>query len=83
MFSIFHNLENRGIYHTFYSYLRYQWATALSSENDDFVITYLLEIMAIMLIVAQVKIDNAAAYIQVFTYYHIMHITGISQNPTR
>ena len=43
--------------------------------------------MAIMGIPAQIKTDNAAAYVsskmkQSFAYYNLKHITGIPHNPT-
>ena len=43
-------------------FLGFQWATALSSEKADPVITHLLEVMAIMSIPAQIKTDNGSAY---------------------
>ncbi|KAL6078044.1 hypothetical protein STEG23_004480 [Scotinomys teguina] len=69
------------VHHTIDTYSGFQWATALSSEKADSVITHLLEVMAIMGIPAQIKIDNAPAYVsgkmkQFFAYYNIKHITG-------
>jgi hypothetical protein len=57
------NFKNKGMLtiHTIYTYLGFQRATALSSEKADCVITHLLEIMAIMVIHAQIKTDNAPA----------------------
>ena len=48
--------------------------TALNSEKADSAITHLLEVMAIMDIPAQIKTDNALAYVskkmeQFFAYY--------------
>ena len=40
----------------------FQWATSLSSEKADLVITHLLEVMAIMGIPAQKK-NNGPAYV--------------------
>lgn len=40
--------KERYIHHTIDTYLGFQWATALSSEKADCVVTHLLEIMAIM-----------------------------------
>ncbi|KAL6035037.1 hypothetical protein STEG23_037457 [Scotinomys teguina] len=51
------------VHHTIDTYSGFQWATALSSEKADSVITHLLEIMAIMGIPAQIKTDNAPAYV--------------------
>ena len=41
----------------------FQWATALSSEKADCVITALLEMMSVMGIATQIKTLNAPAYI--------------------
>ncbi|KAL6036491.1 hypothetical protein STEG23_003879, partial [Scotinomys teguina] len=70
------------VHHTIDTYSGFQWATALSSEKADSVITHLLEVMAIMGIPAQIKTDNAPAYVsgkmkQFFAYYNIQHITEI------
>ncbi|KAL6062885.1 hypothetical protein STEG23_004248 [Scotinomys teguina] len=51
------------VHHTIDTYSGFQWATALSSEKADSVITHLLEVMAIMGIPAQIKTDNAPAYV--------------------
>ena len=51
------------VYHTIDTYSGFQWATALSSENTDSVITHLLAAMAIMGIPAQIKTDNGSAYV--------------------
>ena len=64
----------------------FQWATDLSSEKADSVITHLLEVMAIMGIPVQIKTDNSPAYVSskmkwFFAYYNIKHITGIPHNP--
>ena len=42
------------VHHTIDNYSGFQWATALSSEKADLVITHLLEVMAIMGISAQI-----------------------------
>ena len=49
--------------HAINTYSGFQWATALSSEKTDSVITHLLEVMAIMGIPVQIKTDNAPAYV--------------------
>ncbi|KAL6058748.1 hypothetical protein STEG23_008602, partial [Scotinomys teguina] len=72
------------VHHTIDTYSGFQWATALSSEKADSVITHLLEVMAIMGIPAQIKTDNAPAYVsgkmkQFFAYYNIKHITDIDR----
>ncbi|KAL6031758.1 hypothetical protein STEG23_037209 [Scotinomys teguina] len=69
------------VHHTIDTYSGFQWATALSSEKADSVIMHLLEVMAIMGIPAQIKTDNAPAYVsgkmkQFFAYYNIKHITA-------
>ncbi|KAL6070006.1 hypothetical protein STEG23_001515, partial [Scotinomys teguina] len=74
------------VHHTIDTYSRFQWATALSSEKADSVITHLLEVMAIMGIPAQIKTDNAPAYVsgkmkQFFAYYNIKHITESPKEP--
>ncbi|KAL6055503.1 hypothetical protein STEG23_020485, partial [Scotinomys teguina] len=87
---VFHFVEFgklKYVHHTIDTYSGFQWATALSSEKADSVITHLLEVMAIMGIPAQIKTDNAPAYVsgkmkQFFAYYNIKHITGIPHNPT-
>ena len=78
----------RYVHHTIYTYLGFQWATALSSEKTYSVITHLLEVMAIMCIPAQIKTNNGLAYIskkikQFFAYYNIKHITVLTNNSTR
>ena len=75
------------VHHTIDTYSGFQWATALSSEKADSVITHLLEVMAIMGIPAQIKTDNGPAYVsrkmkRFFAYYNIKHVTGIPYNPT-
>ncbi|KAL6091374.1 hypothetical protein STEG23_027112 [Scotinomys teguina] len=80
---VFHFVEFgklKYVHHTIDTYSGFQWATALSSEKADSVITHLLEVMAIMGIPAQIKTDNAPAYVsgkmkQFFAYYNIKHIT--------
>ncbi|KAL6085602.1 hypothetical protein STEG23_035267 [Scotinomys teguina] len=51
------------VHHTIDTYSGFQWATALSSEKADSVIMHLLEVMATMGISAQIKTDNAPAYV--------------------
>ncbi|KAL6084042.1 hypothetical protein STEG23_027713, partial [Scotinomys teguina] len=58
------------VHHTIDTYSGFQWATALSSEKADSVITHLLEVMAIMGIPAQIKTDNAPAYVSVFSFVY-------------
>ena len=87
---VFHFLEFgklKYVHHTIDTYSGFQWATALSSEKADSVITHLLEVMAIMGIPTQIKTDNGPAYVsrkmkRFFAYYNIKHITGIPYNPT-
>ncbi|KAL6044970.1 hypothetical protein STEG23_011887 [Scotinomys teguina] len=62
---VFHFMEfGRLMYvhHTIDTYSGFQWATPMSSEKADSVITHLLEVMAIMGIPVQIKTDNAPAY---------------------
>ena len=73
------------VHHTIDTFSGFQWATALSSEKADSVITHLLKLMTFMDIPAQIKTDNALAYIssklkQFFEYYNIKNITGIPQS---
>ena len=75
------------VHHTIDTYSGFQWATALSSEKADLVITHLLEVMAIMGISTQIKAENGPAYVSkkmkcFFAYYNIKHITGIPNNST-
>ncbi|ERE73959.1 putative Pol polyprotein [Cricetulus griseus] len=82
--SLFSNEKQKG-YNLEENLLR--TATTLNSEKADSVITNLLEVMAVMGIPAQMKIDNAPAYVftkmeQFFKYYNIKHVTGIPNNPT-
>jgi hypothetical protein len=68
------------VHHTIDRYSGLQWASALGSEKADSVITHLLEIMTILGIPVQIKIDNAPAYVfnkmrQFFAYYNTKHIT--------
>ncbi|MBV2133725.1 DDE-type integrase/transposase/recombinase [Pseudomonas sp. MAP12] len=84
-FAEFGNLKY--VHHTIDTFSGFQWATALNSEKADSVITHLLEVMAVMGIPAQIKTDNAPAYVstkleQFFKYYNIKHVTGIPHNPT-
>ena len=51
------------VHHTIDTYSGFQWATALSSEKADSVITHLLEVMAVKDIPAQIKTDNGPAYV--------------------
>lgn len=62
-------------HHTIDTYLELQWTTAVSSEKADSVITHLLEVMDIVEIPVQVKIDYALAY------NNIKHMTGIPHKP--
>ena len=85
---VLHFTEFGKLNHAIDTYSGLQWATALSSEKADSVITHLLEVMAIMGIPAQIKTDNGPAYVSkkrkqfFFAYYNIKHIRGISHNPT-
>ena len=63
---VFHFVEFGKLkyaYHTIDTYLGFQWEAALHSEKADSVITNLLEVTAIMGIPAQIKTDNAPAYV--------------------
>ena len=51
------------VHHTIDTYSGFQWATALTSEKADSVITHLLEVIAVMGIPAQIKKDNGPAYV--------------------
>ncbi|KAL6043129.1 hypothetical protein STEG23_019310, partial [Scotinomys teguina] len=51
------------VHHTIDTYSGFHWVTALSSEKADSVLMHLLEVMAIMGIPAQIKTDNAPAYV--------------------
>ena len=51
------------MHHTIDTYSGFQWATALTSEKADSVITHLLEVIAFMEIPVQIKTDNAPAYV--------------------
>ena len=75
------------IHHTIDTFSGFQWATALSSEKADCVITHLLEIMETMGKPSHIKIDNIPTCIvnkmsQFFAYYNIKHVTGIPHNHT-
>ena len=75
------------VHHAIDTYSGLQWATALSSEEADSVITHLLEIMAIIGIPTQIKADDVPAYVSkkmkwLFAYYNIKQITSIPNNPT-
>ena len=87
---VFHFVEFEKlqyVHHTIDTYSGFPWATALSSDKADSVITHLLEVMVIICILVQIKIDNCPAYVskkmkQYFAYYNIKHIAGIPHNPT-
>lgn len=61
----------------------------MSSEKDDFIVTDLLEFMALMGIPVQSKTDSAPAYVSskmivFFAYYNVTYITDIpSQSPDK
>lgn len=79
--------KQRYIHHTIDIYSGFQWPNALSSEMADFVITCLLEILAIMGMSTQIKTDNAPTYVsnkmkQFLAYYNIKRVTSIPHNPT-
>ena len=87
MYSTLQNLTNYIVHHPIDTYSSFQWATALNSEKADSVITHLLEIVAIMGILVEIKTDNGPAYVsrkmnQFFAYYNIKHVTGITYNCT-
>ena len=63
---VFHFVEFgklKYVHHTIDTYSSFQWATALSSEKANSIITHLLEVMAIVGIPAQIKTDNGLAYV--------------------
>ena len=73
------------VYHTIDTYSGFKWTTTLASEKADFVIGHLLEVKAIIGISIQIKMGNSLAYIsnkmkQIFAYYKIKHVIGISCN---
>ena len=51
------------VHHHIDTYSGFQWATSLSSEEVDSVITHLLEVMAIMSIPAQITTDLGSVYV--------------------
>ena len=51
------------VHQTIDIYSGFQWATAWSSEKAKFVITHLLDVMAIMGIPVQIKTENDASYV--------------------
>ena len=64
--NVFHFVEFgklKYVHHTIDTYSGFQWATALSSEKADSVITHLLEVMAIIGIPSQIKTDNGPAHV--------------------
>ena len=84
-FADFGNLKY--VHHTIDTFSGFQRTTYLKSEIADSVITHLLEVIAVMGISAQIKPDNAPAYVSIklerfFKYYNIKHVTGIPHNPT-
>ena len=75
------------VHHSIDTYSGFQWATALPPEKADSIITHLLEVMAIMGIPTQIKMNNVPLYIsnkmkQFLDYYNIKHVKGIPHNPT-
>ena len=64
----------------------FSWATSLSSEKADSVLTHLLEVMVIMGIPVQIMTDNALEFLKeketIFVYYNVKHITIVLHNPT-
>lgn len=53
------------LHHTIDIYSEFQWATALSPEKTDSVITHLLEVMATAGIVIQIKTDKAPTCVSI------------------
>lgn len=51
------------VLYTVDTYSRFQRATALTTEKADTIVTYLLEVMAIMGMPRQSKTDDATAYV--------------------
>lgn len=75
------------MHHTIDTYSGIQWTTALASEKADFVIMHLLEVMAIIGIPIQIKMNNGLECVpnkmkQFFTYYNIKCVTDIPHKHT-
>lgn len=51
------------VYHTIDIYSRFQLATVLSSEKDNSINTYLLEVIAILEIPEEIKTSTVPAYV--------------------
>lgn len=73
------------VHHTVDKFSHFQWATALSSEKADAVITHLLACFAIMGIPQELKTDNAPAYQSIklhkfLSKHQIVHTFGIPYN---
>jgi hypothetical protein len=63
---VFHftDFGKRKFFHnTSDTHSEFQWATAVSSEKTDSINTHLLEVIAIMGVLVQIKTENAAIYI--------------------
>ena len=83
-FTVFDKLNY--VHHTIDTYSGFSWATALVSEKADLVITHFLEVVDIMEIRIQIKMENDPAYDsnKMKWFLHIIkYATGISHNPTR
>lgn len=67
--------------------LEFQGAFALNSEEANFEIAYLLEMVAVLEMPLQFEVDVISSYLsnkreQTFRYHDIKRVTGISHNPT-
>ena len=51
------------VHHIVYTYSGFQWATALSTEKTNSIITIHQKLIAIMDIPVQIKTDNTSGYI--------------------
>lgn len=63
---VFHFIEFgklRYVHHTIDTYSGFQWTTALASEKADSVITHLLDVVAMMGILIQIKTENGPTYV--------------------
>ena len=57
------------VHHTIDTFSGIQWATYVKSEKAYSIITHLLEVMAVMGIYAQIKIDNIPAYVSILLFF--------------
>lgn len=77
--------HSKYIHHTIDTHSHFQWATPLSLEKADSVITHLLACFAVMGIPHTLKTDNAPVYTSkklanFLTLHNIQHLMGIPLN---